>query len=88
MSVIFQECQHNTEGPNCGSCKAGFYGNPSNGAPDDCKPCKCPMDTASNNFSPTCQSVASNDYDKYSLAPEEYVCDACPRGYAGAHCER
>ena len=37
--------------------------------------------------SPTC-TVATIDYDKYSLAPEEYRCDACPHGYEGAHCER
>ena len=32
--------------------------------------------------------VATIDYDKYSMAPEEYTCTACPPGYEGAHCER
>ena len=46
-----------------------------------------------NNFSPTCAAVgeaafAESKFDKYSIAPDEYVCDACPRGYAGSHCER
>ena len=46
-----------------------------------------------NNFSPTCAAVedaafADSKFDKYSIAPDEYVCDACPRGYAGSHCER
>ena len=45
------------------------------------------MEVPSNNFSPTCEA-ATLDFDKYSIAPEEYVCTACPRGYAGSHCER
>jgi laminin alpha 1/2 len=80
-------CEHNTVGRQCESCAAGFYGNARLGRPNDCRPCKCPLDLPSNNFSPTCQ-VATIDYDKYSMAPEEYVCTACPPGYDGAHCER
>ena len=33
-------------------------------------------------------AFAESKFDKYSIAPDEYVCDACPRGYAGSHCER
>jgi laminin alpha 1/2 len=65
----------------------GFYGNARMGTINDCKRCKCPLEVASNNFSPTCR-VATIDYDKYSVAPEQYICNACPKGYAGPHCER
>ena len=33
----------------------GFYGNAKFGRPNDCKPCKCPLEIPSNNFSPECQ---------------------------------
>eukprot|EP00094_Tigriopus_californicus_P001836 TCALIF_01772-PA protein Name:"Similar to Lama1 Laminin subunit alpha-1 (Mus musculus)" AED:0.11 eAED:0.12 QI:0/0.86/0.58/1/0.95/0.95/24/1780/2877 len=82
-----EECLHNTEGVNCEKCKVGFYGNPVNGSPTDCKPCKCPLEIESNNFSPSCVT-ATLDYDRYSIAPEEYICTDCPKGYAGSHCER
>ena len=71
---------HDDDDNYCDTCAQGFYGNARLGRPNDCKPCKCPLDVPSNNFSPTCQ-IATIDYDKYSLAPEEYTCDACPHGY-------
>jgi len=80
-------CLHNTEGERCQRCKAGFYGDPANGSPDDCKPCKCPLEEASNNFSPTCKTSSAN-FDKFSVAPRQYVCTACPLGYSGFRCER
>ncbi|XP_023330340.1 laminin subunit alpha-1 [Eurytemora carolleeae] len=80
-------CEHNTVGDKCQDCAKGFYGNAKLGRPNDCKPCKCPLEIPSNNFSPVCQ-VATLDYDKYSVAPDEYKCTACPQGYEGAHCER
>ena len=80
-------CQHNTFGDSCEICLPGYYGNPIHGTSNDCKPCKCPLEVRSNNFSPTC-TQATIDYDKYSIAPEEYRCDSCPRGYEGAHCDR
>ena len=81
------QCEHNTVGKHCDTCAEGYYGNAKLGRPNDCHPCKCPLDVPSNNFSPTCK-MATIDYDKYSLAPEEYICDACPVGYEGAHCGR
>ena len=82
-----QSCQHNTIGEHCDTCVSGYYGNPLLSTPNDCKRCKCPLEVASNNFSPTCRQ-ATVDYNKFSISPEEYVCDSCPRGYAGSHCER
>ncbi|XP_076153149.1 netrin-4 [Alosa pseudoharengus] len=37
------DCTHNTEGPNCQRCKAGFYRDPHrpHAAPDSCRPCEC-----------------------------------------------
>lgn len=35
-------CEHNTEGPQCDKCRPGYFGNPTRGRPDDCKPCPCP----------------------------------------------
>ena len=34
-------CTDNTEGKNCDKCVAGYYGSPTHGTPDDCKPCDC-----------------------------------------------
>lgn len=34
-------CKDNTTGRNCEECLEGFYGNPTRGKPDDCKPCPC-----------------------------------------------
>lgn len=43
-SIYFfpQSCQHNTEGPQCDKCRPGYFGDPSRGRSDDCKPCPCP----------------------------------------------
>ena len=74
-------------------CRGGYYGNPSQGTPNDCKLCKCPLGVMTNNFSPTCRAVSGGVQAGYSssifsIGPQEYVCDACPRGYEGPHCER
>uniref|UniRef100_A0A8C3R9B8 Basement membrane-specific heparan sulfate proteoglycan core protein n=1 Tax=Cyanoderma ruficeps TaxID=181631 RepID=A0A8C3R9B8_9PASS len=71
-------CQHNTTGPFCDQCLPGFYGNPSQGTPEDCQPCACPLSSAANNFSPTCQLSEEGGI----------VCDKCLPGYTGSQCER
>uniref|UniRef100_A0A673JID4 Laminin, alpha 5 n=1 Tax=Sinocyclocheilus rhinocerous TaxID=307959 RepID=A0A673JID4_9TELE len=69
---------HNTTGPHCDHCMLGFYGDASEGTPDDCQRCSCPLTLESNNFSPTC----------VLQRPGEFTCDQCQLGYAGAKCER
>ncbi|XP_046413773.1 laminin subunit alpha-1-like [Neodiprion fabricii] len=74
-------CEHNTVGPKCDRCAAGYYGDPSQGTSDDCKKCSCPLGVESNNFSPSCQL---EDPDNPNGG---YVCTQCPKGYTGDHCE-
>lgn len=37
-----QNCQHNTEGPQCEKCKPGFFGDATKGTATACHPCPCP----------------------------------------------
>uniref|UniRef100_A0A8C1UIE5 Heparan sulfate proteoglycan 2 n=1 Tax=Cyprinus carpio TaxID=7962 RepID=A0A8C1UIE5_CYPCA len=71
-------CQHNTEGPQCDKCKPGYFGDPSRGRYDDCKPCPCPYTETSRRFSNTCFL----DHDNQA------TCDACRPGYTGRRCEK
>uniref|UniRef100_A0A673I3A5 Basement membrane-specific heparan sulfate proteoglycan core protein-like n=1 Tax=Sinocyclocheilus rhinocerous TaxID=307959 RepID=A0A673I3A5_9TELE len=71
-------CQHNTEGPQCDKCKPGYFGDPSRGRYDDCKPCPCPYTETSRRFSDTCFL----DHDNQA------TCDACRPGYTGRRCEK
>ncbi|XP_073678802.1 basement membrane-specific heparan sulfate proteoglycan core protein-like [Garra rufa] len=71
-------CQHNTEGPQCDKCKPGYFGDPSRGRYDDCKPCPCPYTETSRRFSDTCFL----DHDNLA------TCDACRPGYTGRRCEK
>ncbi|XP_017274656.1 basement membrane-specific heparan sulfate proteoglycan core protein isoform X4 [Kryptolebias marmoratus] len=71
-------CQHNTEGPQCDKCRPGFFGDPSRGRPDDCKPCPCPYAETSRRFSDTC----------FLGFDQKPTCDACRPGYTGRRCEK
>nr|XP_023421308.1 laminin subunit gamma-3 [Cavia porcellus] len=64
-------CGHHTEGPSCERCLTGFYGNPSSGQADDCKPCPCPGQSA-------CTAIPESG---------EVVCTHCPPGQRGRRCE-
>ncbi|CDQ94976.1 unnamed protein product, partial [Oncorhynchus mykiss] len=72
------DCTHNTTGPHCDQCLHGYYGNPSEGTPEDCQRCACPLTVATNNFSPTCLLEG----------PGQVTCDRCQQGYTGTKCER
>ncbi|XP_024941614.1 laminin subunit alpha-1 isoform X3 [Cephus cinctus] len=74
-------CEHDTTGPKCDRCAIGYYGDPTVGTPHDCKRCACPLEIASNNFSPSCQLDDPNN------SKDGYVCTQCPKGYTGDHCE-
>ncbi|KAH9504452.1 hypothetical protein Btru_063679 [Bulinus truncatus] len=74
---VCQSCQHNTEGDRCERCSRGYYGDPSAGTPNDCRPCACPLTLPSNNFSPTCY---------LDTADNRVTCDRCPAGYTGRDC--
>ncbi|KAH9488652.1 Basement membrane-specific heparan sulfate proteoglycan core protein, partial [Bulinus truncatus] len=74
---VCQSCQHNTEGDRCERCSRGYYGDPSAGTPNDCRPCACPLTLPSNNFSPTCY---------LDTADNRVTCDRCPGGYTGRDC--
>ncbi|XP_061591358.1 basement membrane-specific heparan sulfate proteoglycan core protein isoform X3 [Cololabis saira] len=71
-------CQHNTEGPQCDKCRPGYFGDPSRGRPDDCKPCPCPYTETSRRFSDTC----------FLNIDQQPTCDACRPGYTGRRCEK
>ncbi|XP_078144123.1 basement membrane-specific heparan sulfate proteoglycan core protein [Centroberyx gerrardi] len=71
-------CQHNTEGPQCDKCRSGYFGDPSRGRPDDCKPCPCPYSETSRRFSDTC----------FLDTDQQATCDACKPGYTGRRCEK
>ncbi|XP_048206407.1 basement membrane-specific heparan sulfate proteoglycan core protein isoform X3 [Perognathus longimembris pacificus] len=70
-------CQHNTEGPQCNKCKAGFFGDATKATATACRPCPCPYIDASRRFSDTC----------FLDTDGQATCDACAPGYTGRRCE-
>ncbi|XP_067840661.1 laminin subunit alpha-2 isoform X3 [Heptranchias perlo] len=74
---LCQNCHDNTAGGHCEVCAPGYYGIV-RGSPNDCRPCACPLQISSNNFSPTCIMEGFN----------AYRCDACQEGYEGQYCGR
>jgi len=71
------QCNDNTTGRNCEICKTGFYGNPTRGTIDDCKPCPCL-------FANECILIGSRV--KCTNCPTGHigdVCEVCADGYFG-----
>ncbi|XP_023578283.1 basement membrane-specific heparan sulfate proteoglycan core protein isoform X10 [Octodon degus] len=71
-------CEHNTEGPQCNKCKAGFFGDATKPTPTACRPCPCPYIDPSRRFSDTC----------FLDTDGQATCDACAPGYSGRRCDR
>ncbi|XP_069802948.1 basement membrane-specific heparan sulfate proteoglycan core protein isoform X4 [Dendropsophus ebraccatus] len=71
-------CQHNTEGPQCNKCKSGFFGDPTRGTADACRPCPCPLMDPRRRYSDTC----------FMDTDGQPTCDNCIEGYTGRRCER
>uniref|UniRef100_A0A8C7TB04 Laminin, alpha 1 n=1 Tax=Oncorhynchus mykiss TaxID=8022 RepID=A0A8C7TB04_ONCMY len=78
INGVCLDCTHNTTGPHCNQCLPGYYGDTSEGTPEDCQRCACPLIVATNNFSPTCLLEG----------PGQVTCDQCQQGYTGTKCER
>uniref|UniRef100_A0A7N6BSF3 Basement membrane-specific heparan sulfate proteoglycan core protein n=1 Tax=Anabas testudineus TaxID=64144 RepID=A0A7N6BSF3_ANATE len=72
------DCSHHTTGHYCDTCLPGYYDNATRGSPADCKPCACPFNLPSNNFSPTCHLSEDG----------ELLCNQCQLGYTGPRCNR
>ena len=79
---VFQMCTDNTQGVHCDTCSPGYYGDPTRGSPEDCKPCACPLTEPSNNFASRC--VHSPTF----ADPDAFECLDCAPGYTGDRCER
>ncbi|XP_058846993.1 LOW QUALITY PROTEIN: laminin subunit alpha-5-like [Acipenser ruthenus] len=75
-SGICVNCQHNTEGNHCETCRNGFLGNSTAGQTQSCTGCPCPLQVSSNNFAIGCVERSSS-----------MQC-LCMPGYAGPKCER
>lgn len=71
-------CEHNTEGTNCERCARGFFGDPTNGTPDDCQPCPCPKNGPCIQL-PNSEVVCTECEEGYG----GNLCDLCMDGYFG-----
>uniref|UniRef100_A0A673Z2N2 Laminin, alpha 1 n=1 Tax=Salmo trutta TaxID=8032 RepID=A0A673Z2N2_SALTR len=45
INGVCLDCTHNTTGPHCDQCLHGYYGNPSEGTPEDCQRCALTVPT-------------------------------------------
>eukprot|EP00094_Tigriopus_californicus_P009037 TCALIF_08711-PA protein Name:"Similar to LanB1 Laminin subunit beta-1 (Drosophila melanogaster)" AED:0.08 eAED:0.08 QI:0/0.86/0.81/1/0.86/0.87/16/623/1807 len=71
-------CRDATDGPECGVCLEGYYGDPTLEANIPCRECPCPNTKASgHSFAERCFLDTTNN---------EPVCE-CDLGYSGARCD-
>ncbi|MGH0167527.1 UNVERIFIED_CONTAM: hypothetical protein FKN15_052759, partial [Acipenser sinensis] len=100
---VCSDCKHNTIGPHCEQCMPGFYGDPSDGMPDDCQVCACPLNIPSNKCAngyygdPTvpgelcvpCDCNGNvNPLEPGHCDTRTGECLKCVENTAGSHCER
>ncbi|KAM4652668.1 basement membrane-specific heparan sulfate proteoglycan core protein [Discoglossus pictus] len=78
VSGYCQNCQHNTHGHQCNKCRPGFFGDPTKGTPDACRPCPCPHIDSRRRYSSTC----------FLDTDGQPTCDDCAEGYTGRRCEK
>ncbi|KAJ8032912.1 Laminin subunit alpha [Holothuria leucospilota] len=71
------DCQDNTEGPQCQTCRTGYRGNGTEGTDEECEICACPEAREDQNFAETCDVNENN----------ELVC-ICLEGHTGQYCEQ
>ncbi|KAF5402729.1 hypothetical protein PHET_03978, partial [Paragonimus heterotremus] len=76
------DCQHNTAGDKCDRCAPGFYGDPSSGSPNACRPCECPTLTDQKTESCIAHETA------LSTDMKPYICLDCEDNTRGRYCER
>uniref|UniRef100_A0A673Z070 Laminin, alpha 1 n=1 Tax=Salmo trutta TaxID=8032 RepID=A0A673Z070_SALTR len=72
INGVCLDCTHNTTGPHCDQCLHGYYGNPSEGTPEDCQRCALTV--------PTCHSfrMCANGYHgEPMVAGQECVVCEC-----------
>ena len=67
-------CEHNTTGTNCEFCATGYHGDATQGASDDCVPCK----DVCNGNSELCLAAPVPNFD---------TCDKCAGNTYGSFCE-
>ena len=85
--LILHRLNHNSlSGDHCEKCSDGWYGNATDGTPEDCSPCPCPGGPyASNQFANTCYLDADGlpTCVNCSLGYSNRSCDRCSVGYFG-----
>lgn len=79
------DCQENTAGPQCQTCRTGYHGNALSSVPGDgCESCACPEARDDHNYAETCGVDSSNNF--YCICLEGHTgryCERCEEGYYG-----
>lgn len=70
-------CKYNTVGDFCERCHDGYYGDATQGTPNDCMICACPLPIESNNFATSCEVSSSGSV----------LSCTCKDAYNGTRCE-
>ncbi|KAG7472317.1 hypothetical protein MATL_G00107440 [Megalops atlanticus] len=74
-----QQCRDYTTGHLCDRCMNGFYGNPTLGSGEHCRPCPCPGHPGSGH---------SNGDSCYADHSSNQIICRCKQGYTGPRCDQ